>query len=65
MMHLYAQILPYLVVHLFNSIVYLIYYSFLQRKHEFYSAEQDILLQAVQIIKNHGVALGNTWNDAK
>ncbi|WJX92624.1 U2 snRNP complex subunit msl1 [Trifolium repens] len=35
------------------------------RKHEFYSAEQDILLQAVQIIKNHGVALGNTWNDAK
>ncbi|GAU26519.1 hypothetical protein TSUD_361530 [Trifolium subterraneum] len=35
------------------------------RKHEFYSAEQDILLQAVQIIKNHGVALGSTWNDAK
>ncbi|KAK7349496.1 hypothetical protein VNO77_06910 [Canavalia gladiata] len=30
---------------------------------ELYSAEQDILLQAVQIIKNHGVALGSTWQD--
>ncbi|KEH18821.1 putative mechanosensitive ion channel MscS, LSM domain-containing protein [Medicago truncatula] len=35
------------------------------RKDELYSAEQDILLQAVQIIKNHGVALGSTWNDTK
>ncbi|KAL2336010.1 hypothetical protein Fmac_010456 [Flemingia macrophylla] len=33
------------------------------RKDELYSAEQDILLQAVQIIKNHGVALGSTWQD--
>ncbi|RDX84481.1 Mechanosensitive ion channel protein 1, mitochondrial, partial [Mucuna pruriens] len=32
-------------------------------RHELYSAEQDILLQAVQIIKNHGVALGSTWQD--
>ncbi|XP_057454677.1 mechanosensitive ion channel protein 1, mitochondrial isoform X2 [Lotus japonicus] len=30
------------------------------RKDELYSAEQDILLQAVQIIKNHGIALGST-----
>ncbi|CAI8607572.1 unnamed protein product [Vicia faba] len=35
------------------------------RKDEFYAAEQDILLQAVQVIKNHGVALGSTWNDTK
>ncbi|KAI5421833.1 mechanosensitive ion channel protein 1, mitochondrial [Lathyrus oleraceus] len=35
------------------------------RKHEFYAAEQDILLQAVQVIKSHGVALGSTWNDTK
>ncbi|KAK7292712.1 hypothetical protein RJT34_15564 [Clitoria ternatea] len=33
------------------------------RKDELYSAEQDILLRAVQIIKNHGVALGRTWQD--
>ncbi|XP_027334252.1 mechanosensitive ion channel protein 1, mitochondrial isoform X2 [Abrus precatorius] len=33
------------------------------RRDEQYSAEQDILLQAVQIIKNHGVALGSTWQD--
>ncbi|KAK7389914.1 hypothetical protein VNO78_25211 [Psophocarpus tetragonolobus] len=33
------------------------------RRHELYSAEQDILLQAVQIIKNHGVPLGSTWQD--
>ncbi|XP_028770396.1 mechanosensitive ion channel protein 1, mitochondrial [Neltuma alba] len=31
------------------------------RKDEMYSAEQDILLQAVQIIKMHGAELGNTW----
>lgn len=30
---------------------------------ELYSAEQDILLQAVQIIRNHGVALGSAWQD--
>ncbi|OIW17371.1 hypothetical protein TanjilG_22483 [Lupinus angustifolius] len=33
------------------------------RKDELYSAEQDVLLQAVQIIKNHGVALGSTFQD--
>ncbi|XP_047173636.1 mechanosensitive ion channel protein 1, mitochondrial-like isoform X2 [Vigna umbellata] len=33
------------------------------RKDELYSAEQEILLLAVQIIKNHGVALGSTWQE--
>ncbi|XP_020223153.1 mechanosensitive ion channel protein 1, mitochondrial [Cajanus cajan] len=33
------------------------------RKDELYSAQQDILLQAVHIIKNHGIALGSTWQD--
>ncbi|XP_061341294.1 mechanosensitive ion channel protein 1, mitochondrial-like [Gastrolobium bilobum] len=33
------------------------------RKDELYSAEQEILLQAVHIIKNHGIALGSTWQD--
>ncbi|KAE9615805.1 hypothetical protein Lal_00017777 [Lupinus albus] len=33
------------------------------RKDELFSAEQDVLLQAVQIIKNHGVALGSTLQD--
>lgn len=61
--HLYPQIPPYLVVPLFNSC--LSHYKLFQRKDEFYAAEQDILLQAVQVIKNHGVALGSTWNDTK
>ncbi|KAI9089967.1 hypothetical protein K1719_028937 [Acacia pycnantha] len=33
------------------------------RKDEMYSAEQDILLQAAQIIKTHGAELGNTWQN--
>ncbi|KAK4268820.1 hypothetical protein QN277_022054 [Acacia crassicarpa] len=33
------------------------------RKDEMYSAEQDILLQAAQIIKAHGAELGNTWQN--
>ncbi|XP_014516736.1 mechanosensitive ion channel protein 1, mitochondrial isoform X1 [Vigna radiata var. radiata] len=33
------------------------------RRDELYSAEQEILLLAVQIIKNHGVALGSTWQE--
>ncbi|MED6149067.1 U2 snRNP complex subunit msl1 [Stylosanthes scabra] len=30
------------------------------RKDELFAAEQDVLLNAVQVIKNHGVALGST-----
>ncbi|KAI4347066.1 hypothetical protein L6164_007915 [Bauhinia variegata] len=33
------------------------------RKDELYSAEQEILLQAVQIIQKHGAVLGRTWQD--
>ncbi|CAJ1950195.1 unnamed protein product [Sphenostylis stenocarpa] len=33
------------------------------RRDEQYSAEQEILLLAVQTIKNHGVALGSTWQE--
>jgi len=40
-----------------------LFLCFLQRKDELYSAEQEILLLAVQIIKNHGVALGSTWQE--
>ncbi|CAK8560791.1 unnamed protein product [Lathyrus sativus] len=35
------------------------------RKHENYAAQQDILLQAVQVIKNNGASLGSTWNGTK
>ncbi|KAL8138534.1 hypothetical protein V2J09_004535 [Rumex salicifolius] len=33
-------------------------------KDELYSMEQDILLQSVQIIKQHGATLGSTWQDS-
>lgn len=33
------------------------------RKDELYTAQQDILLQSVQIIKKHGAKLGRTWQD--
>ncbi|CAK7348842.1 unnamed protein product [Dovyalis caffra] len=33
-------------------------------KNELYSTEQDILLQSVRIIKQHGVKLGSTWQDS-
>jgi mechanosensitive ion channel protein 1/2/3 len=39
------------------------YYSFFQRKDELGSAQGDILLQAIQIIENHGGAIGSTRND--
>ncbi|KAJ8900631.1 hypothetical protein K2173_025408 [Erythroxylum novogranatense] len=32
------------------------------KKEELYSTQQDILLQAVEIVKKHGVALGKTWS---
>eukprot|EP00257_Ricinus_communis_P024271 XP_015584434.2 LOW QUALITY PROTEIN: mechanosensitive ion channel protein 1, mitochondrial [Ricinus communis] len=32
-------------------------------KDELYSTEQDILLQSVRIIKEHGASLGSTWQD--
>lgn len=32
-------------------------------KDELYTVEQDILLQSVQIIQQHGATLGNTWQD--
>ncbi|XP_050238798.1 mechanosensitive ion channel protein 1, mitochondrial [Mercurialis annua] len=32
-------------------------------KDELYSTEQDILLQSVRILKEHGASLGSTWQD--
>ncbi|KAF5733071.1 mechanosensitive ion channel protein 1 mitochondrial [Tripterygium wilfordii] len=33
------------------------------RKDELYAAEQDIILQSVRIIKEHGARLGSSWQD--
>jgi len=42
-----------------SSILTQIFYV-LQRKDEWLSAEQDILLGAARIIKSHGIELGST-----
>jgi hypothetical protein len=42
-------------LYIFLTLLFCSYYSFFQRKDEFYSALQYILIQAVQIIQSHGV----------
>jgi len=35
-----------------------------QGKEELYNTQQEVLLEAVKIIKKHGVSLGTTWDNS-